>query len=280
MKLPEKEQVLSNLSGFNVSEAEARQQEIYAAADSEIWRQAVYEPLHGGWDLACIAGRPFLNFIISDSALGPQSSVLELGSGAGAACDYLASSSNAAIVGIERNAAQCERARARRSDVRPGSLTFVCADASKWRASSPNFTCAYLLDTLSLVDDWDGMLSAARSALPEGQALYIADQCAGENIQADTLQRAYQLDGFLALRPAAHLREVLKNQRFGSVEQRDANADAIAAFSTMQAALGRLSATPASTIDPDVLAAWSELTDFYLAAFKNRELVYTRTKAW
>lgn len=262
---------------FDTAQATRRQEEIYAAADSEIWRRAVYDPLHGGWPLACIGGRPFLEYVARDAQLGQGDQALELGCGAGAACDFLAQISGAMVTGIERNPAQYDRARLRCA--RTPLLSFLCADAATWRATQPDMGAVFLLDTLSLVADWPQLLSAARSALALGKPLYIADQQAGPALRRATLQRAYEIDGFVGLRPGQELRLALQNAGFSEVTTRDANADAIRVFSGIRENVQGMMHEPGSPEEADALAQWDALTDFYLGAFKSRELVYTWTRA-
>jgi len=263
----------SEKSRREVAEAERRQEAIYAEADGEVWRRAVYEPLHGGWELACIGGRKFLDFVVRDAALSDCSCVLELGCGSGAACDYLAANTSARIVGIERNRAQYERALRRAGD--DARLTFICADATRWRPNEPFADAGLLLDTLSLIFDQEAVLEAARSALRPGRALYIADLTVGAGARPSTVEHAFEIDGFVGLRSAEELEAALFRAGFADVRIDDANADAIAAFTTINDCVRSLRRRDQPVEFKAALDAWLDLTAFYLDAFKRRELVYS-----
>ena len=270
-------EAITDTPQFDAAESVLRQEEIYAAADTEIWRRAVYAPLHDGWELACIGGREFLNYIARDARLGPATNALELGSGAGAAAEYLSAHTDAHVTGIERNAAQHDRALSRaRSNPR---LSFARADVADWRPGGQEFEAVFLLDTLSLVPDWDGFLRAARRALPQGRALYIADQSAGPAVRRSTLERAYSIDGFVGLRPVEELHHSLERAGFTEIGTEDDNARAIASFTRIHDTTRAMAKAPESEEFVRVLEAWIQLTGFYLTAFRQRELVYSWTRA-
>ena len=108
-----------------------KNREIYDHADDEIWRRAVYQPVHDGWHFANIGGRGFLDFIGVDAPLGPESHVLDLCCGSGAAACYLAERFGSAVTGLDINESQIERARQRAQGM--SQLNFLQADVSAWR---------------------------------------------------------------------------------------------------------------------------------------------------
>jgi len=262
---------------FDIDLAMRRQEEIYAAADAEIWRRAVYEPIHGGWPLACIGGRPFLEYVARDAGLSPGKYALEIGCGAGAACEFLAQISGAHVAGIERNEAQFARASMRTA--RNPLLTFERHEASVWRDGRRGMDAVFLLDTLSLVPDWDNLLAATRSALAPGRPLYIADQQAGPAVRQQTLERANRIDGFVALHPHAVLDTCLAKAGFTQINRQDANADAITTFSTIARTVQEMAGQTPNSEFAATLEMWKDLTAFYLEAFKSRELIYSWVRA-
>src|SRR5262245_53222974 len=61
----------------------------YDTVGDEVWRIAVYEPVHHGWEFTNAGGAPVLDALAFACQVEPGSAVLELCSGTGAVARYL-----------------------------------------------------------------------------------------------------------------------------------------------------------------------------------------------
>src|SRR5206468_4489498 len=93
-----------------------KQLQVWDASDDPLWHLTVYEPLYGGKIFANLGGPALLDYLGAYAGLGPQHNVLELGSGMGDACEYVASHFGSRVTGVELSAQQIERARERHPD--------------------------------------------------------------------------------------------------------------------------------------------------------------------
>ncbi|WP_349370092.1 class I SAM-dependent methyltransferase [Salinarimonas sp.] len=254
--------------------AVARQEAIYDGADAPVWRKAIYDLLHEGWELACIGGLPFLRDMAGRAGLGPGARALELGCGAGAACRYLARLTGCDVVGIERNAAQLARAEARRGDAPEAArLRFRAGDVADAPPDEAPVDCVFLLDTLSLLPDPLPALRAARALVRPGGGLFVADLGATPLTAPDVLAAAHAEDGFSSLLDCARFRDLLAAAGFAESAARDRTDQAADGFGRVLAWLdGPGTADP--EIAPEAREAWRETTAFYLRAFETRQLEY------
>src|SRR5689334_174586 len=112
-----------------------KQLQVWDVSDDPRWRLTVYEPLWGGKIYANNGGPALLDYMGAYVGLGPEHSLLELGSGMGDACEYVASHFGCRVTGLEMSARQIERARARHRDRRSRGFDFVEADMLQWEPS-------------------------------------------------------------------------------------------------------------------------------------------------
>lgn len=253
------------------AEALKKQLAIYSEADGPIWRYAVYDELHGGWDLASLGGRPFLDHMIDVGHIGVESTVLELGSGAGAACRYVVEGTGCQVVGIDINLDQVARATRRAASVRSGSMSFSCGDLTKLQTQRPN-DVVFQLDTFSLLPSMAPAILSARGAVKPAGCFFMADLVAGETFDHETAERAWTLDGFSSLLSVEHIRSLLASAGFTQVEVRDQTDDAIV---SIEAILRRLSADSAPASIPRAqLQEWHALMSWYRTKFRERALGY------
>jgi len=250
-----------------------RQEAIYSRATGLIWRKAVYERLHRGWELANLGGLPFLEAIVHAAHLGPQSKVLELGSGAGAACQYLVRFCGCRATGIERNRAQIERAIARsaRSPERD-RLNFIAGDITSWR-SDDDFDVVFLLDTVSLLPDAVAALRTAASALRGGH-LFLADTGAGPRVSSGMLERAFTEDGFCSILSADETTALLSQNGFADVSFCDRTDQACDALLSIIEWLDDPPASLRANIPPGLVSDWRAVNGFYLEAFETGAFKY------
>jgi sarcosine/dimethylglycine N-methyltransferase len=254
--------------------AVARQEAVYSGAAGLIWRQAVYERLHQGWELANIGGLPFLDFVARTAQLGPQSRVLEFGSGAGAACQYLVRTTGCRATGVERNAQQAKRASERTAGSPEGDrLTFVRGEITSWR-SDQDFDVTFLLDTLSLVPEANASLRAAASALRRGGWIFIADLGVTPRANSRILDRAYLEDGFCSLLSADETKVLLARRGFGEIRSYDRTDQARHALRSIVEWLQNPPASVAAAIATDVISDWLAVNRFYMDAFETGALEY------
>jgi cyclopropane fatty-acyl-phospholipid synthase-like methyltransferase len=245
----------------------------YSQADGPIWRHAVYNVLHGGWDMACIGGREFLNDLAARAAVTADSRVLELGCGSGAGCHYLVERTGCRATGVELNPEQIERARRRGSAMRERKLSFIQGDVAAL-ALREQFDVVFQLDTFSLLPDISSALRAAhRAVTPEG-ALYMADLVAGPHMDAATYEHAWLIDGFSSLLSMPDLESALQIAGFAATELKDHTDDAVRANAKMLAWLENPPTPLPQGITEGALADWREVTQWYCERFEDRALGY------
>jgi SAM-dependent methyltransferase len=253
-----------------------RQEAIYAGASGLIWREAVYKRLHQGWELANLGGLPFLDAVVRMAQLEPASRVLELGSGAGAACQYLARVTGCRATGIERNDAQFERAQARSArSPEFDRLTFIHHDLTSWR-DGDDFDAAFLLDTLSLLPDPGAALRTAVCATraSESRRLFVADLGAGPHVSHRILDRAFVEDGFCSLLDVDETKALMARYRFTDVTYYDHTDQAESALRSIVGWLDNPPLVLHAALPTKVVSDWRAVNDFYLNAFETRALEY------
>src|SRR5262245_19974873 len=125
---------------------------IYDHAANGAWRLVVYEPVHEGWAFTNIGGMKFLDYMGHRAYLAPNSTVLELCSGLGDTCLYIANRFGSSVTGLDVNARQVRTARRRLRSVAIGGrpVRFIRADVQTWKPDSL-FDLVYSLDSLVLV---------------------------------------------------------------------------------------------------------------------------------
>jgi SAM-dependent methyltransferase len=250
-----------------------RQEAIYSGAAGLIWRKAVYERLHRGWELANLGGLPFLEAIMHEAHLGPESRVLELGSGAGAACQYLVRICGCRATGVERNRAPIERAIARSArSPEHDRLSFIAGDLTSWR-SDEDFDVVFLLDTVSLLPDAGAALRTAASALRGGH-IFLADTGAGPQVSSRVLERAFTEDGFCSLLNADETEALLSQNGFADVSFCDRTDQACDALRSIIQWFDDPPALLQAEIPPGLVSDWRAVNGFYLDAFETGAFKY------
>jgi cyclopropane fatty-acyl-phospholipid synthase-like methyltransferase len=249
------------------------QDDIYSRADGPIWRHAVYDLLHGGWDLASIGGRTFLEDLVRQAPISDATTVLDLGCGGGAACQYLAQRTGCAVTGLEKNPEQVQRARERARHVSPGAMRVWEGDIGQ-HEQSQEFDCVYQLDTFSLLPSAVISASAARRHVAKEGRFFMADLVAGPHCTSAVRDHAWRTDGFSSLETPDAWRTVLRDCGFEDITATDHTSEAVAANAAMLAWFE----SPPEAIRPELdrreLAAWRSSTQWYLSQFSAGTLGY------
>jgi trans-aconitate methyltransferase len=251
-----------------------KNREIYDHADDEIWRRAVYLPVHEGWHFANIGGRGFLDFIAADAGLVRESQVLDLCCGSGAADCYLAERFGSAVTGLDINARQIERARLLARGM--SQLRFLQADVGSWRADR-QYDLVVALDSLTLVADLPGLFQTCLEALRPGGRLAVAEVVAGAALSREMRAFALQEDGAVNLVTADQLGTMVERAGLTNVQIADLSHEAVRAFTLIHQSVRKGSdwtGVPAGKVEE-----WKILSERYLAAFVSGELGYARIVA-
>lgn len=172
-----------------------KQLQVWDVSDDPRWRLTVYEPLYGGKIFANIGGPALLDYAGAFAGLGPEHSVLELGSGMGDACEYVASHFGSRVTGVEMSTRQIERARERHRDRRSRGFDFVEADMLQWEPSE-SYDLVYFGDMLGVAPDRRAVLERVHRWLRPGGALTITDIVAGPHLSDEDRAFIWGEDGF------------------------------------------------------------------------------------
>lgn len=251
-----------------------KNRDIYDHSDDALWQRIVYQPVHGGWHFANIGGRFVLDRVGAQARLGPDSAVVDLCCGSGAAACYLAQTFGCSITGLDLNGSQIDRARERAgSDDR---LHFEQADVAAWRPSR-RYDLVFTLDSLTLIPDLPRLFANCRQALRAGGTLAIAEVVAGPHLSQEMRAFALAEDGAVNLVTADQLATIVAAAGFGQVDAVSLDDQAVDAFTRIyRSARGR--APWDESLLPRV-AEWQCLSDRYLTAFTSRELGYVEITA-
>ena len=144
-----------------------KQLQVWGVSDDPRWRLTIYEPLYGGKIFANNGGPALLDYMGAYAGLGPEHSVLELGSGMGDACEYVASHFGSRVTGVEMSTQQIERARERHRDRRSRGFDFVEADMLEWEPSE-RYDVVYFGDMLGVAQDRRAVLERVSSLAATG----------------------------------------------------------------------------------------------------------------
>jgi sarcosine/dimethylglycine N-methyltransferase len=264
-----------------VSEAELLEKNrIYDEAASALWRTIVYEPVHGGWEFTNMGGRAILDYVGQFAEVSAGKRVLELCSGLGATCCYLAEKFDCHVTGIELNGYQIAHAlqKIARDPRLAAKVEFIEADIHHWNAAQ-EFDIAFTLDSLMLVNSVDEILLNIHSALKPGGVVVLTEMTSGPNVTNELLNFIWRLDGMLTVPPPHEYQKTLTAAGFSDIEIADVTFLAEDCFRQMAGAVQSQKEKLLETTDATEIANWEKLTEFYLDCFRNEQFSYSRITA-
>lgn len=258
---------------------ERKNREVYDDVTGPVWRLAVYDALHEGWELIDLGGLHVLDEIARRADLGPGLAALELGSGQGAGCRYLAERWGCEVTGVERNPRQMDRARAlldklaRRDPGAASRVRLIEEDAIQWRPDRL-YDVVYSVDAFMLIADLAMLLRKACEALQPGGRLLASAILAGPNLDEPLRRFVWEVDGMINLPSAAEYREILAASGLRDAVVEDLTPLAIESSERMAAALERHARKIVASHGQDVYCGWTSVGEIYLSAFRERKLTY------
>lgn len=261
--------------GHDADAVREKQLEVWDESDDPRWRLTIYEPLYGGKIFANIGGPALLDYMGAYAGLRPEHCVLELGSGMGDGCEYVASHFGSRVTGVELSTQQIERARARHGDSHSRGFDFVQADMMQWEPSQC-YDVVYFGDMLALAEDRRGLLERVHRWLRPGGALTITDIVAGPDLSDEDRAFIWEADGFDNLPSQADSLAMLQDVGFQELDVMDITHTAVALQEVILRESYRHKATLVDTVGADSWLDWVEGAKDYHRLFVERKLVGLR----
>lgn len=258
-----------------------KNRELYDDTFGVIWRRAIFDGLHGGHEFINLGGTPVVRLIGRRARLGPDKRVLELCSGPGAVAAYLARRYGCAVTGIDVNARQIAHARlvAKGLDREVASrLTFIHADACRWRPPS-TYDVVLSIDAFMLLPDVAGALEAVARSLAPGGFAAIVTIAAGPHIDAVTRDFAGRIDGMVNLMSARRYARLARAAGLRGVIVENLTPAAVRASRRMLWWLRRCKKEIVAAEGLTSYAGWIRVSEAYLDAFVNGRLRYLALSA-
>ena len=251
-----------------------KQLQVWDVSDDPRWRLTVYEPLYGGKIFANIGGPALLDYMGAYVGLGPEHSVLELGSGMGDACEYVASHFGSRVTGVELSTQQIERARERHRDRLSRGFDFVEADMLQWEPSE-RYDVVYFGDMLGVAQDRRAVLERVHRWLRPGGALTITDIVAGADLADEDRAFIWEEDGFEVTSQADSL-AMIRDAGFQELDVTDLTHTVVTLQETILQASHRHKATLVDAVGAESWLEWVKSATNYRRLFAERKLVSLR----
>jgi len=251
-----------------------KQLQVWDVSDDPRWRLTVYEPLYDSKIFANNGGPALLDYMGAYVGLGPEHNVLELGSGMGDACEYVASHFGCRVTGVEMSARQIERARERHPDCRSRGFDFVEADMLQWEPSE-RYDVVYFGDMLGVAHDRRALLERVHRWLRPGGFLTITDIVAGPHLNDEDRAFIWREDGFDVPFEADSLAQI-RDVGFQELDVTDLTHTAVTMQETILQASYRHETTLVDAVGADTWLAWVETARRYGRLFAERKLVSLR----
>jgi cyclopropane fatty-acyl-phospholipid synthase-like methyltransferase len=251
-----------------------KQLQVWDASDDPLWHLTVYEPLYGGKIFANLGGPALLDYLGAYAGLGPRHHVLELGSGMGDACEYVASHFGSRVTGVELSTQQIERARDRHRDSQPRGFDFIHADMMQWEPPRL-YDAVYFGDMLAVAQDRRALLERVHRWLAPGGVLAITDIVAGAGISERDRESIWAEDGFNVAFESDSL-AMMRDVGFQDPDVTDLTDTAVTLQETILRASYRHQETLVNTVGADNWRAWVECATEYRRLFAERKLVSLR----
>ena len=253
---------------------EEKQRQVWDVSDDPRWRLTVYEPLYGGKIHANNGGPALLDYMGAYVGLGPQHNVLELGSGMGDACEYVASHFGCRVTGVEMSTQQIERARERHPDRRSRGFDFIEADMLQWEPSE-RYDVVYFGDMLGVAADRCAVLERVHRWLRPAGALTITDIAAGTDLNDEDRAFIWGEDGFEVPLQADSLAQI-RNAGFPELDVMDQTHKVVEMQEKILQASYDHKTTLVDTVGEDSWLEWVETAKHYRRLFAERKLVSLR----
>jgi cyclopropane fatty-acyl-phospholipid synthase-like methyltransferase len=248
---------------------------VWDVSDDPRWQLTIYEPIFGGKIFANIGGPPLLDYAGAYASLGPQHSALELGSGMGDACEYMASHFGCRVTGVEMSAHQIERARARHPDHVSRGFDFVHADLMQWEPSE-SYDVVYFGDMLAVALDRRGVLERVHRWLRPRGAMTITDIVAGPELTDHERAALWEEDGINQLPSQAGSLALIREVGFQEPEVTDITNTVVTLQETVLRESYRHKTTLIESVGADSWQAWVEAAERYRRLFAERRLIGMR----
>jgi cyclopropane fatty-acyl-phospholipid synthase-like methyltransferase len=251
-----------------------KQLKVWDMADDPRWHLTVYEPVYGGRIFANLGGPALLDYVGAYAGLGPQHYVLELGSGMGDGCEYIASHFGSRVTGVEISARQIERARDRHRDSHLRGFDFIHADMMQWEPPR-RYDAIYFGDMLGVAQDRRALLERVHRWLAPGGAFTITDVVAGSGISESDRAFIWAEDGFNVPFESDGL-AMIRAVGFQNPDVIDITDAAVTLQNTILEASYRHQETLINAVGADTWRAWVECATEYKRLFAERKLVSLR----
>lgn len=261
---------------------------VYDSATSIIWRLGVYEPVHEGWRFTNIGGRTVLNFIGGLGKLGPQSCALEIGSGLGDTCRYLAERFGCTVVGVDMNETQVHHARSMAEAKRmTDRLVFVTASIEdpgsmeRLRASTPaqGVDLIYTMDVLMLTANPAAILDKTVKLLRPGGWLALNEVTSGPAMTEDVREHLWEMDGMRSLLAPAEYVKLIQDAGMTELRIVDRTPLALSCFRTMANAFAEKRSEMVEGAGLAHYDDWCQAIELYIRYFDQGQLLYTQLLA-
>jgi cyclopropane fatty-acyl-phospholipid synthase-like methyltransferase len=251
-----------------------KQLQVWDVSDDPRWRLTVYQPLYGGKIYANNGGPALLDYMGAYVGLGPEHSVLELGSGMGDACEYVASHFGCRVTGVEMSTQQIARARERHRDRRSRGFDFVEADMLQWEPSE-RYDVVYFGDMLGVAQDRRALLERVHRWLRPGGALTMTDIVAGPDLSDEDRAFIWKADGFDVPFQADSL-ATIRDAGFRELDVTDLTCTVVRMQETILQASYRHRTTLVDVVGADGWLEWVETARHYGQLFAEQKLVSLR----
>jgi cyclopropane fatty-acyl-phospholipid synthase-like methyltransferase len=235
----------------------------------------VYGPVHGGWRFTNLAGAAVLEHLGRWMALGPDDAALEIGAGLGDGCRYLAHHVGCQVTGLEMNQAQVEQARGMLAGdpALAGRVEYIEGDVLTWQPSRA-YQAVFAVDSLMMIPDLRGCLTAARRALQAGGGLAFAEIMGGPALTDEARQYAWDEAGIVQLATPSDYAAALAAVGMTQIEVRDVRGTALANLEIIRRATEERQAQVLERGGAEALETWRELTARYTQLFRDGQLAY------
>jgi cyclopropane fatty-acyl-phospholipid synthase-like methyltransferase len=255
------------------------QMRVWSRADDPRFCLTIYEPQREGWKVGSVGGLELLDYTGAYAGLGPEHSVLELGSGMGDACAYIASHFGARVTGVEIGTEQIERARERHGGSRSRGVDFVQADLLEWEPGQ-RYDAVYFLEMLPIIHDCRTLLSKLHGWLRPGGALTMSDIVAGPGLSDEDREFLWVEDGVVHNLPTQQERlALLRDAGFQALEVADITRKGLTQQERILEESYRHKAAIVEGVGIDSWLNWVECAKVYGRFFAERKLICLRVGA-